>query len=129
MNTKKITDSEISNLKISSLPTRPTLPTQYGGRGFTSVEMKEAFDALPLFLVEKFNSLIDDVKGEGEASIASEINTGIESAPKLSDIFTDVLTGRLLEYLVAFEGESLALYLSRLRADLDKIAAETNVKL
>lgn len=129
MNTKKITDSEISKLKISSLPTRPTLPTQYGGRGFTSVEMKEAFDALPLFLVEKFNSLIDDVMGEGEGSIAAEINTGIESAPKLSDILGDILTGRLLEYLVAFEGESLALYLSRLREDLDKVAEKVNITL
>ena len=62
MNTQKITDSEISELKISSLPSRPTAPPSFGGRGYTAKEMKEAFDRLPLFIIERLNSLIDDVE-------------------------------------------------------------------
>ena len=35
MTTNKITDSEIESLKVGSLPTRPTAPTAFGGRGYT----------------------------------------------------------------------------------------------
>ena len=64
MTTSKITDSEIESLKISSLPTRPTAPTAFGGQGYTATEMKEAFDKLPLKIIEEFNALIDDI-GKG----------------------------------------------------------------
>ena len=64
MTTSKIIDSEIESLKISSLPTRPTAPTAFGGKGYTATEMKEAFDNLPLKIIEKFNALIDDI-GKG----------------------------------------------------------------
>lgn len=65
MNTKKITDSEIEALKIASLPTRPTAPTSFGGRGYTATEMKEAFDKLPLRIAEGFNSLIGEIENGG----------------------------------------------------------------
>ena len=45
MNTQKITESEIEDIKIASLPTRPTMPQAYGGIGYSSKDMKEAFDA------------------------------------------------------------------------------------
>ena len=61
MNTEKITESEIEELKISSLPSRPTAPPSFGGKGYTAKEMKEAFDKLPLFIIERLNSLIDDI--------------------------------------------------------------------
>ena len=48
MYTSKILDSEISGLKVASLPTRPTAPQSFGGKGFTAAEMKAAFDKLPL---------------------------------------------------------------------------------
>ena len=47
MNSKKITDSDISALKISSLPTRPTAPAEFGGKGYTATELKAAFADLP----------------------------------------------------------------------------------
>ena len=50
MKTTKILDSEIANLKISSLPSRPTAPTAFGGNGYSAKEMKEFFDKLPLFI-------------------------------------------------------------------------------
>ncbi|MBO5879609.1 MAG: hypothetical protein J6Q68_03565 [Clostridia bacterium] len=62
MNTKKITSSEIEPLKIAALPTRPTAPTAFGGKGYTPTEMKAAFDKLPLKIIESFNTLVDDVE-------------------------------------------------------------------
>ena len=62
MNTKKILDSEIESLKVSSLPTRPTAPTAFGGSGYTASEMKAAFDRLPLRIIEGFNSLLTEIE-------------------------------------------------------------------
>ena len=72
MNTRKITESDIAPLKISSLPTRPTAPTAFGGKGYTATEMKEAFDKLPLKIIESFNSLIDDIEYGALAEAISE---------------------------------------------------------
>lgn len=60
MSSPLIEESEIKDLLVSSLPTRPTAPSAFGGKGYTVSEMKEAFDKLPLFIIEKFNSLIND---------------------------------------------------------------------
>lgn len=63
MNSKKITARDIADLKISALPTRPTAPQAFGGKGYTATEMKEAFDRLPLYIVDRYNELIDDIHG------------------------------------------------------------------
>lgn len=99
MNTTKILDSEISGLKIASLPSRPTAPTAFGGKGYTSTEMKAAFDKLPLFIIKRFNMLIEDISAEGDGSLASEIPTGISEGHTLSDLFSDVISGALPFYL------------------------------
>ena len=59
MKATKITEAEISDKRVSSLPTRPTAPQTLGGIGYTAKEMKDAFDRLPLYIIEKFNTLID----------------------------------------------------------------------
>ena len=51
MKAKKIMDSDISALKVASLPTRPTAPKEYGGMGYKATEMKEAFDKLPEYII------------------------------------------------------------------------------
>ena len=99
MNTTKILDSEISGLKIASLPSRPTAPTAFGGKGYTSTEMKAAFDKLPLFIIKRFNTLLEDISTEGEGSLASEIPTGISEGHTLSNLFSDVISGELPFYL------------------------------
>ena len=99
MNTKKILDSEIKDLKISSLPSRPTAPTAFGGKGYTSAEMKAAFDKLSLFIIERFNSLLDDACSEGEGSLADEIPTGISDGHTLSRLFADLVSGDMPLYL------------------------------
>lgn len=113
MNTKAISSAEISDMKVSSLPTRPTAPGSFGGRGYTAKDMKEAFDRLPLYIIERINSLIADISAEGEGSLVSEIPTGIAEAPRLSDILGDVKSGELASYL-SIGAETLGARMQRL---------------
>lgn len=99
MNTKKIIADDIEDLRVSSLPSRPTAPTSFGGRGYTASQMKAAFDRLPLFIIERFNSLIDDVGTEGDGSLAADIPTGISEGHTLAALFADVLSGEMAKYL------------------------------
>ena len=73
MTCKKITDSEISERLVASLPTRPNAPTSFGGRGFSAAEMKSAFDRLGLLIAERFNALLDDIQS---GSLAAELRVG-----------------------------------------------------
>lgn len=107
MYTSKILDSEISGLKVASLPTRPTAPQSFGGKGFTAAEMKAAFDKLPLFIIDRFNDLLDDISAEGERSITAAIPTGISQGHSLRNLFLDILAGEFAKYLSVGE-ESLA---------------------
>lgn len=113
MNTQKIKDSEIADITISSLPSRPTAPKSFGGRGYTASEMKAAFDRLPLFIIERLNSLIDDIGGVGEGSLASGVMTGIKSGHSLTDLFSDITSGSLSSYMTVL-GQSLAEWITEL---------------
>lgn len=95
MTTTKITDSETASLKISSLPTRPTAPSNFGGKGYTAAQMKAAFDALPMLLVSRFNALLDDLAAAGDDSVAGVIRTGLAADHTLADLFTDIGNGNL----------------------------------
>ncbi len=99
MNTKKILSEEIADKRVSSLPTRPTSPTAFGGKGYTQSEMKAAFDRLALFIIERFNSLIDDIEGVGEGSLADSILTEIEDGHTLATLFSDIRNGNFASYL------------------------------
>ena len=118
MNTTKILDSEISALKVSSLPSRPTAPTAFGGKGYTAKEMKEAFDKLPLFIIERFNSLIDDICEGGEGSVADSIKTGINTRHTLSDFFNDIQSGTASFYISLGE-ENLYDFCDRMERDME----------
>ena len=61
MKATKITNADITPLRVSSLPSRPTAPKAYGGLGYTAAQMKSAFDAFPMFLANKFNALMTDI--------------------------------------------------------------------
>lgn len=113
MNATKITEEELSGITVSSLPTRPTAPTAFGGAGYTSAELKAAFDRLPLLLVERYNSLIEDAGGVGEGSLAAEIPTGIAPEHSLSDLFADLENGNLASYIMV-GNESLFSVINRL---------------
>ena len=99
MNTGKITEGEIADIKISSLPSRPTAPKAFGGRGYTASDMKAAFDRLPLFIIERLNSLIEDIAASPEESVCQSIKTGINDTHTLAMLFADILSGVFCEYL------------------------------
>jgi hypothetical protein len=99
--TQKFTDSEVNEHKVASLPTRPTAPTSYGGKGYSATEMKAAFDRLPLLIIERFNSLLDDLTASGEGSLIEEILTGIKEGHTLAKLFSDIKDGSFSDYLMA----------------------------
>ena len=126
MKAKAITEADIAGLKIASLPTRPTAPTEYGGRGYTSVQMKEAFDALPLYIIEKFNELMGDISADSTDGIIHEIKLGLGDGMTLYDLVTLIVNGNLLS-LVRIGEVTLDEYLSALRADVDACMAELGI--
>lgn len=99
MKATKILTEEIGSLTVASLPSRPTAESTLGGRGYNAKEIKEAFDRLPLFIIERFNALIDDISALGENSLAASVPTGISEAATLSRFFEDVKSGRLATYI------------------------------
>ena len=117
MITKRITQSEIASLKISSLPSRPTAPVSFGGRGYTATEMKAAFDALPLFIMERLNELIDELGGEGFEALVKGVPSGIEDGHTLALLLADVKSGDLSSYLSVGE-ETLLGALATIRTRL-----------
>lgn len=128
MKTTKITDAEIADIKVSALPTRPTAPAAFGGKGYTASELKAAFDRLPLYIIERFNALIDDINGDEGGNIGDAIKTGIKDGHTLNELFSDIENGALLDYMAGPSG-TLSEYLASIRADIDKIATRIGIKL
>lgn len=122
MKTTKILTEDIARLRVSSLPTRPSAPAAFGGRGYTAAQLKEAFDRLPLYIVERFNSLLDDVVALGDGSLAAAIPTGIGDGHTLAQLFCDVGDGNLATYMLVGD-KSLAVLLSELESRIGELEA------
>ena len=122
MNTKKITSAEITPIAISSLPTRPTASTAFGGKGYTAAEMKAAFDKLPLLVIERFNSLLDEIEST-DGSFSESIPTGLGEGHSLGTMFKDIRNGNFAGYIKVF-GRSLIAELLEIRSALDEIKAK-----
>lgn len=123
MKSKKITESDISALRVSSLPTRPTAPAEFGGKGYTPKELKEAFDKLPLYIIECYNALIEDICAVRDSSVSKMMQTGIRPQHTLSELFSDIESGQFADYLSVF-GSTLTEFLSKLREDVDALMEE-----
>lgn len=126
MKASKINQEEISDICVSSLPTRPCAPTALGGKGYSAAEIKEAFDRLPLYIVKKYNDLIDDIFATGDDSVCAAIPTGILAGQSLADLLSDMRDGEICSYFPAPVG-TLGEYLLALREDVDKIKAALNI--
>lgn len=120
MLTTKITDEEIKDLKVSSLPTRPTAPSSFGGRGYTAKEMKEAFDRLPLLIIERFNRLVDDITRLGDTSLSSSVPTGIYEGHTLGRLFSDITDGEAAGYIRVYD-MSLAECIAEMKSNIEEI--------
>ena len=120
MKTTKITTTETEPLLIASLPTRPTAPSAFGGKGYTATEMKAAFDRLPLLIIERFNDLIGDIEsGEAFASVP----TGIDGAPTIAELLRAFTAGTLAS-IITYRDTTLTAYLEALRSDVDRLIAK-----
>ena len=123
MKAKEILNSDISDMMISSLPTRPTAPRNLGGKGYGATEMKEAFDKLPLYIIEKYNELIGDIQMYGDDSLASAIPSGIKNGHTLHSLFEDVQTGELATYF-SFFGKSLLAHMITIYDEIDELKSK-----
>ena len=117
---EEITKEKVNELSVSSLPTRPTAPTSSGGAGFSAKEMKNAFDALTLHVIEKFNELIRAIKDTGEGSLLSEIPSGLSDGHTLLDMLEDITSGDFVSY-VNVRGKSLATRISEMESTLETV--------
>ena len=117
MTTKKITSDEITQNAIASLPTRPTASVAFGGKGYTSGEMKEAFDRLPKLVIERFDLLLSDLS---DGQILIDIPTDIEGLPSVRDLIQGIENEELSAAITVF-GTSLRSFLLKLREDVDAL--------
>ena len=63
MSIKKITEEEVRSLWVQRLSDTPNRQGKFGTMGLSAAEMKAAYDALPLRLVEAYNTLVDAIEG------------------------------------------------------------------
>ena len=121
---RKITESELAENSVASLPTRPSLPSLYSGRSLGAKELREAFDKLPRLLATRFNALIEGLglykEGEALDSLADALATGLSEGHSLADLFADIKNGAFCEYMQADGERTLAQVLSSLQAALDE---------
>lgn len=117
MSISKITDSEINERLVQSLPTKPNLPASLGGKGYTATAMKAAFDALPLLIAERFNALIEDILTSKGAELVTHIDTGIKGEYSLKELFEGIKDSTILD-IITFDGEPLSLLLGRIKSYL-----------
>lgn len=82
--------------------------------------MKEAFDKLPLYIIECYNELLSDVTDLGENSLAGAIPTGIKEDHTLSALFEDIGSGELATYF-GFLGKSLLSHVIGIYGELDAL--------
>lgn len=119
MITTKISAEEAAPLRISALPTRPTAPIAFGGKGYTAAQMKEAFDKLPELIIERLNSLIEDIT---TGAVLDGIPTGIEGHATVRELLGGIIGGTLAARMTVFD-TTLTAYLSSLREDVDRLLA------
>ncbi len=128
MRSKKITEAEIADLKVAALPTRPNAATRYGGGGYSAADVKAAFDRLPLYIIEKYNLLIDDILGESNESISDAIKTNFTPTHTLANMLSDIPSGDFAYYLRVGDGY-LNSVISELKEKLDAVIAHLGLSL
>lgn len=126
MKAQIITEEEIAERSISALPTRPNAPTEYGGRGFTAADMKAAFDALPLLVLERLNLLIEDVTSDDSDGLINKLSLGRGDGMTAGELVDLIFDGGILG-VIPFAEDTLAGFLSKLRNDVDRCLAGTEV--
>lgn len=113
MQITRITEEDIADISVSSLPTRPTSDYVYGGEGYSAKDMKAAFDRLPLYIIDALNRILYDISRDDDNSLAASMPTGISKDHTLYDLFQDIKNGSFASY-IKIDGEPLPVILARL---------------
>ena len=124
MSIKKITQKEILENGVKSLPTRPSTPSLYKGKLLSAEELKAAFDKLPTLIAERFNTLLASTglfdEEDPKDAFAELIATELAPSHSLKNFFEDVKSGNLALYLAAdAEGTPLFDLLAELKQLID----------
>ncbi|MCQ2385339.1 MAG: hypothetical protein MJ078_01495 [Clostridia bacterium] len=106
MSIRKISESEIQENGVSSLASRPSSHSLYGGKSLSSSELKEAFDRLPRLIAERFNALLeaDGLLDTQKDALRDVIATGISAGHSLGQMMLDIQNGTFCTYL-SVDGE------------------------
>ena len=106
MSIEKLTESEMNEQGVVSLPTRPNGDYASGGEALSASELKERFDRLPRYIAERLNLLIEALNASPagrEEAIAELILTGMfpstDAGHTLADLFREILNGDFAGYL------------------------------
>ena len=110
---EKIKPETVETLGVRALPTTPTAQGNSGG--YSSAEVKQAFDRLTVHVIEKYNLLIDAIHAKGSASVMAEMPTGLSEGHTLQQLIEDITCGNLAAYLTVGE-RSLIEEIAELRA-------------
>ena len=125
MSIQKITQRELLENGVRSLPNRPSTPSLYSGQSMSAADLKAAFDRLPTLIAERFNDLLFATglfdENDPKDMLSELIATGLFPEHSLSQFFEDVTSGALALYLKADGKSSLAEAITALREDLARL--------
>ena len=88
----KVTEREMTDAGVSSLPLTPTASPAFGGKNYTPAQMKAAFDRLPRLIAERLNEVIASLLN-GE--ILAQIPFSLGDTPITLAAFCDLLAAHL----------------------------------
>ena len=120
MNSKIIEEREVRELKVSSLPTRPTAREAFGGRGFSAGDMKAAFDRFPEYILAKLNLLIEDLLRQGEDSYVGSYKANENDNFNLQQVMEGITSGELADRIYV-QGQSLASKIWELEYEIEEL--------
>ncbi len=94
MSIRKISEEEVRARWVQRLSDTPNRMGRFGASGLSAAEMKAAYDALPLCIVEHFNTLVSVI-------LEGRLSEWIPAAEgkSLASFFADVTSGALADYL------------------------------
>ncbi|MBP3437227.1 MAG: hypothetical protein J6K61_04915 [Clostridia bacterium] len=121
----KILNTEIQENAVSSLASRPSSPSLYGGNMLSAKELRAAFDKLPLLLASRFNSLLDALGLYTDETtcerLAALVATELFEGHSLADLFADISSGRFSSYLSINGEQSLTEILSLCQEEITSL--------
>jgi hypothetical protein len=71
-------------------------------------------------LIQRFNSLLDDIYADKDASLLSVLKTGLTDEHTVADLIDDLKNGSFSSYITV-SGESLATVIEEIRYDIQSL--------